>query len=135
MTGFWLTIIASLLAFAFGITYLFRSKYMSYHHAALQKDWEELAIEVRTLILALMRAVGGGLISTAVAMVFLQLEFNKTHIGWMAWAILIIGSITFAGSLYAMLLVRLKTKGRPPIFPATFILLMIIAGFFFNLFG
>ena len=135
MTGFWLTIIASFLSFAFGITYLFRSKYMSYHHAALQKDWEELVKEFRILILALMRAVGGGLISTAVAMVFLQLEFNKSHNEWMAWAILIIGSITFAGSLYAMLLVRLKTKGRPPIFPAIIILLMILAGFFFNLLG
>jgi len=108
---------------------------MNYHQTALQKNWDELGPQFQTLILALMRAVGGGLIASASAMIIFQLEFNKSHHPWMAWAILIVGGIMFAGALFAMLLVRFRTIGRPPILSSVIILLMIIAGFFFNLFG
>ena len=130
-----LTLIAASLSMLFGLIYFIKPKFMGYHKAALQKEWNELGPEVRTLILALMRALGSGLISVAIAMIILQLEFNRTENAWIAWTILVIGSIVTAGSFYAMLLVRTKTKGRPPILAILINFVVLVAGFLFNILG
>ena len=77
MIGFWLNIIASVMALGFGVIYLVKPKFMSYHQIALQKNWDELGPQFQTLVLALMRAVGGGLIAAAAAM---KLEYTLPEI-------------------------------------------------------
>lgn len=44
----------------FGFVYLFKESFMPYHAVALSSSWEELNPAFQTLILALMRAAGGG---------------------------------------------------------------------------
>lgn len=130
-----LTITAAALAFLFGILYLTRKKFMNYHRIALQKNWEELVPEMRILIKALMRAAAGGFLSVSFALIFLQLHFNINHERWIALTILISGSIMALGALYAMLLVRMKTQGRPPLVLVLVIFILMIAGYFFNIAG
>ena len=69
---------------------------------------------MRTLITALMRALSSGFLAVAFALAYLQVQFDRSHEPWMALAILVIGSILALGSLYAMILIRTKTNGRPP---------------------
>lgn len=130
-----LTFTAAALAFLFGILYLTRKKFMNYHRIALQKNWEELVPEMRTLIKALMRAAAGGFLSVSFALIFLQLHFNISHERWIALTILISGSIMALGALYAMLLVRMNTHGRPPLVLVLVIFILMIAGYFFNIAG
>ncbi|HNS18292.1 MAG TPA: hypothetical protein PKI34_10770 [Bacteroidales bacterium] len=129
------TFAAAALAFLFGILYLIKRKFMSYHRKAVQKEWVELSPEVRTLILALMRAASGGFLSVSLVLAVLQIRFIHSHEHSIALTILAAGSILALGSLYAMLLVRTRTKGRPPIVPVAVIFILLIAGYFFNILG
>ncbi len=135
ITGTILTFLAAILSFLFGMIYLTRPKFMQYHRIAVQKDWEELVPEMRTLITALMRALSSGFLAVAFALVMLQLRFNLSGEHWIALSILIIGSILALGSLYAMFLIRTRTKGRPPIVIVLVIFVLMIAGYFFNIYG
>ena len=56
-------IVSATMSLFFGVVYLVRRKFMNYHSATVEKKWEDLAPQVQTLILALMRSLGGGLVS------------------------------------------------------------------------
>ncbi len=127
------TFAAAALSFLFGIIYLTKQKFMNYHKMAVQKDWEELAPEMRNLITALMRAASGGFLAVSFALAVLQLRFNVSHEHWIALTILVTGSILALGALYAMLLVRARTRGRPPIAIVFIIFILLIAGYFVNI--
>ena len=135
LIGTILTFIAAGLSFLFGLIYLTRPKFMEYHKMAVQEDWNELKPEMRTLITALMRALSSGFLAVAFVLITLQLEFNRQHNYWIALVIMITGSILFLGSMYAMLLIRTRTKGRPPIILVTTIFILHIAAYFFNIYG
>jgi hypothetical protein len=135
MIGSWLIYIASTFTLYFGSVYLFLPKFTKYHKAALQKEWSELERETRILILALMRATGGGLMATGTGMALLQYAFTRFGHPLLAWLILIIGSIATMGSFYAMFSVRLRTKGRPPVFRVLLVYIILLAGFLFNILG
>jgi hypothetical protein len=100
---------------------------------AVQKDWKELGPEMQTLILALMKTAGGGFVSVSIGVIILQIQFIKSHDHWIALTILIAGSIVTLGTLYATLLVRFKTKGRPPTIAAVILLILLVMGYFFNI--
>ena len=108
---------------------------MGYHRTAAQKEWNELIPGIQTLILALMRTVSGGFISIAIAIVILQLEFNRTNDHWIALTILIIGGALNLCILYANLLVRKKTRGRPPTVIPLLLLIMLLISYFLNISG
>lgn len=135
LIGTLFTIAGSIVLLLFGIIYLIRPKFMGYHKIAIQKDWSELVPEFQTLILALMRTVSGGFISIAVAIIILQIEFNKSQNPWIALTILIVGGVLNLCTLYATLLVRTKTKGRPPTVIVLLLLILLLVGYFFNISG
>ena len=56
-----LIVLSSIVSLAFGLLYLTRKKFMSYHSNALEQKWEDLSPKFQTIILALMRSVGGSL--------------------------------------------------------------------------
>ncbi len=56
----------------FGLVYLFKDSFMSYHAVALSSSWEELNPAFQTLILALMRAAGGGFFLAGIMIIILQ---------------------------------------------------------------
>jgi hypothetical protein len=131
--GTLLTIAVSAVWLFLGILYFLRPKFMGYHRIAVQKDWSELAPEIQTLVLALMRTAGGGFISIAIAIFILQMEFDRSHNHLIALTILIIGGVLNLCVLYATLLVRIKTKGRPPSLALLLLLIILFIGYFFNI--
>jgi hypothetical protein len=135
LPGTLFTVAGSVFLLLFGIVYLVRPRFMGYHKMAIQKDWSELVPEFQTLILALMRTVSGGFISIAIAIIILQLEFNKSQNHWIALTILIIGGVLNLCVLYANFLVRTKTKGRPPTVVPLLLLIMLLISYFFNISG
>lgn len=129
------TLASSAIALFSGIIYLVRPEFMAYHKEAVQKNWNELVSDMQTLLLALMRAVGGGFLTIGVAIIILQIEFDRTRELWIAITILIIGTVSALGTLYATILIRFKTKGRPPIFAVLLFIVMLLVGFLFNITG
>ena len=106
---------------------------MNYHSATVERKWEDLAPQVQTLILALMRSLGGGLTSVSITIIYLQYQFHKQHQSWVPLGILICGVILTLGILYAQLSVIKKTKGRPPVFSSLLALVLLTIGYFLNI--
>ncbi|MEN2399395.1 hypothetical protein GKZ90_0006380 [Flavobacterium sp. MC2016-06] len=116
----------------FGLVYLFKKSFLNYHKNAIDTNWKDLNFEFQTLILALMRAVSGGAIAVGFTIIILQYNLNPDNRNWMAFIILISGFIISICSLYAMLMVRLQTKGKPPMIIIFLSLILLSAGFFLN---
>jgi hypothetical protein len=116
----------------FGLVYLFKPSFLNYHSAAIQRDWVDLDRRMQTLIMALMRVVSGGALTVGFVIIVLQYQFNKVSQPWMPITILGCGGILTCTSIYAMLLVRIKTKGRPPILAVILSISLLIIGYYFN---
>lgn len=125
-------VLSAILSLIFGLLYLTRTKFMSYHSTALDQKWEELSPKFQTIILALMRSVGGGLLSVSVTILILQYQFNKLPQKWIALSIFICGIIMTMGILSAHYLVMKNTKGRPPVIAALLVFILLTVGYFLN---
>jgi uncharacterized protein YjeT (DUF2065 family) len=119
-------------AILFGIVYVSNPTFLSYHQAAAATQWKDLDTALQTLILALMRVVGGGALAFGFVAVVLQYQFSKSLHSWIPLTILVSGSLLIAGSLYGMLMVRSKTKGRPPFALVLSGLVLLIIGYLLN---
>lgn len=106
----------TLIVTAFGIVYLFRSEFMPYHAVAVGRGWEAFDPAVQVLLLALMRAVASGCLAVAVLQIVLLLVPFRQGATWARWTMTGAGLLMCAGSLYAMLLVKLNTPANPPLF-------------------
>ena len=111
-----------------GFTYLLSPKCMNYHEVAIGKKWEELDVKLQTLLLALMKSCGGGMISMGLGMVaMLVYPFRSGEI-WSYYIIPICGLILIGIPIYAMVTVKKRTNAKPPIIVNTTAILFIIIG-------
>ncbi len=124
--------LAALILLTMGVIYLFKSSFMPYHSAAVMQEWGEINLEFQSLILALMRAVSGGYIATAIAAAVMQKKFSSTKVAWLPPLILIVGLIVSLASIYATLIVRFNTPGEPPTALAIAGIVLLLIGYVFN---
>lgn len=116
----------------FGLIYLFKGSFMPYHAVAVSSSWEGLNPNFQTLILALMRAAGGGFLLAGLIIILLQGIYNQTKLKWIPSFILLIGIIIVSTTVYATMIVRLNTNANPPTLSSVGALVGLIAGFFMN---
>jgi drug/metabolite transporter (DMT)-like permease len=124
--------LAALILLGMGLTYLFKNSFMPYHSDAISLQWNEVDSSAQFLILALMRAVSGGFIAVAIVTAFLQKKFTSDKITWMPLLILIGGLIVSLASIYATLIVRFNSPGKPPTLLAIIGIFLLIIGYIFN---
>jgi hypothetical protein len=124
--------LGAIILLTMGTIYLFKTSFMSYHSEAVSMDWNELESSFQYLILALMRAVSGGFIATSVLIIVLQKKFSSTKIPWIPWLILVVGLIVTSASIYATMIVRLNSPGKPPTSAALIGVALLIIGYIFN---
>jgi hypothetical protein len=132
VTGCLTTYTAASILLGFGVIYLLKDSFMPYHSEAISLKWEEVEPKTQFLLLALMRAISGGFISTAIAMIFLQYKLQVNKLSWIPFLILILGTITMACSLYAIITVSVHTPGRPPITADIVGEVLLIIGYIYN---
>ena len=106
---------------------------MPYHSDALGKSWNELDNNVRVLIIALMRVVGGGWLATAVATGFMLYFSFLQGESWSAWAIMLTGCSVAVPTLVATIIVRTRTESRPPVMAAALAILLLLAGWLLSI--
>ena len=116
----------------FGSIYLARNQFMPYHAEALSLSWSELDEKMQVLIIALMRAAGGGFLATGLAIFVLLIIPFKAGDTWAIYTIPALCLCLSGGTLYATLLVKTKTPGRPPVFLSFLALALTVVGFIFS---
>ena len=124
--------LASIILLTFGSIYLFKNSFMPYHSEALSLEWNEVESSTQFLILALMRAVSGGFIAASLVVIVLQKKFTSTKISWIPWLILTTGLILTFAIIYATMIVRLNTSGKPPTVLAIVGIVLLLIGYLFN---
>ena len=118
-------LLVGVISIVFGVIYLTRIEFMPYHQVALNRTWKELESEIQTLILALMRVAGGGLLATGISLLLLFLTYLKTQEPILFLIMPIVSGITSFASFSATMLVKTRTVASPPL-KLTIICIMLI---------
>ena len=117
----------------FGFAYLYKSLSVKNHCNTIQKNLEELSLQNKVFLFALMRGVAGGAIALATTIIYLKIQYSKQALNWIPLLILISSSIFFLSSINAMILVKRRTTVKPPIIVLLLAMLFIIAGYLINI--
>lgn len=117
----------------FGLIYLTKNQFMPYHAEALGLSWSELSENMQVLILALMKAAGGGFLATGLAIFILLIIPFRVGDRWTIYATPAVSLCTSLGTLYATLLVKNKTPGKPPVVLSFLALALTIIGFILSI--
>ena len=120
--------IVILVGLLFAGLYLFRRKFMPYHADAVERPWSELDKEIRVLVIALMRVVGGGWLASSLAMSIFLYIFILNGDLYAAVAIVITGLAVSIPTLIATLIVKHRSKANPPVFAAVLSMVLLLAG-------
>ena len=78
-----------------------------------------------------MRVAGGGWLAASVALAWIIFVPLLNGEPWAALAILCLGLSVSVPTLVATLIVRNRTKGRPPVFAAALAIVLLVIGFLF----
>ena len=113
----------------FGLIFLFRPEFMPYHAVAVGQSWSEVDPAFRIIILALMRATGGGMLVTSCAIGILLFKAFRQGIRWAYWAIPVIGLISTLPKLYATIYVTRNTPASPPWMAAALVTILLVLGY------
>jgi hypothetical protein len=114
--------LAALLPIVFGVRYLLTKDFMPYHAVVAGKAWTELDGGVQTIVLGMLRIVGGGLISYGLATLWFLLPLSRGE-PWAIWAIL-----TGATLYVTVWLRKVQPKANTPIAPTAVCLALVLAG-------
>jgi len=107
---------------------------MPYHRQALGQNWDQIDKGQQALIIGSMRVISGGLLGANLGiMVMLLIPFRSGEM-WSYYAIPAIGLITSLPILYGLLIVRLRTRARPPVAVTAAGCALIIIGLVLSLF-
>lgn len=121
--------LVALVSILFGLIYLIRNEFMPYHSKAIGSSWSDVERNLQVLIIALMRAAGGGFLATGLAILILLIVPWRAGDTWSIYAIPTIGLCGSLGTLYATLLVKTKTPGTPPVILSLLAIALTIIGF------
>jgi hypothetical protein len=96
------------------IAYIFRSEFMPYHAAAIGMNWSELSPGIQNVITGLMKALGAGWLSVAIAMgILLYKPFRNGEI-WSYWAVFLIPLPSDLINMYVAYNMMTQTPAVPP---------------------
>jgi hypothetical protein len=125
--------LAALVSMVFGAVYLARSQFMPYHEEAIGLAWQQLDQRLQTLLLALMRTTGGGLLAGGISVASLLLIPFRAGEPWTQYTIPAIGLVGGLPGLYATILVRSRTRARTPVAATAAGIVRVIVGFILSL--
>ena len=128
----WLAVIflvlAAMLGILFGIRYLRTGQFMPYHAVVCGKSWSDLEPGVQTIILGMLRIVGGGFVAYGLALLWLLVPLSRGE-PWAAWAILTVGAAALVPTLYVTVALRkFEPKAKTPVVPAALAVALLLAG-------
>jgi hypothetical protein len=123
-----LLLLAAIISIVFGVRYLLARQYLPYHAVVAGKPWAELDAGLRTVILGMLRILGGGFIAYGVALIWLLLPLS-IQAAWAPWAALTVTVPATFPSLYVTLWLRkFAPPARTPVLPAAVVVALALVG-------
>ena len=120
--------LAGAVSVLFGVRYLLARQFMPYHATVAGKPWQELEAGVRTIILGMLRIIGGALAAYGLALLWLLIPLRDGQ-PWAAWAALTLTAACVLPTLYVTVsLRRAAPSAATPIAPAAAVLAMAWLG-------
>lgn len=120
--------LAALLAIFFGIRYLLAKEFMPYHAVVAGQPWSGLSPGVQTVILGMLRIIGGSFIAYGLMLLWLLLPLSR-HEAWASWATLSISAMSIVPTVYVTLwLRRFAPAARTPVLPSVVVLVLVAVG-------
>ena len=126
--------LVAFVGFVFFIIYFSRRDFMPYHKDAVETSWEDIDTKFQVLILAFIRALGGGWLTASISIIFLLIFPFQDGEKWSIFAIPIIGLSMTLSTLYATLYIKKNTQAKPPVSLVSSSILLILIGFVLSLF-
>lgn len=121
-------LLAVLLSVGAGGRYLFTTEFMPYHAVVAGKGWSQLEPGVQTIILGMLRIVGGGFLACGIALLWLLFPLSRGEV-WSRWAALTVAGAMWVPTLYVTLMLRSAApQAQPPIVPSSIMLVLVIVG-------
>ena len=115
-------------AVIFGAAYVLRGRLMPYHEEALGRGFGELDARLQTLLVAMLRVVGGEMLVCGLSLALLiGLSFLDGE-GWTIWAMPLLALGIALPNIYATTFVRRRTGAHTPVGVAAVGLVLIGAG-------
>jgi hypothetical protein len=119
---------AALISIFFGIRYLLAKEFMPYHAVVAGKSWSELEPGVQTIILGMLKIVGGGFITYGLALLWILLPLSAKE-PWARWAALTLTVTSLLPTLYVTVALRsFAPSARTPVVPASVVLALALVG-------
>lgn len=112
--AFWLygTVLFALTGW--GMSFMLRSEFTSYHAVAVGMPWGQVPPPLQILVLALIKTAGGLWVAfTLSVFVVLLIPFRRGQ-RWALWAVPLLIMAQFVAPMPAMTLVSLSTPATPP---------------------
>lgn len=112
-----------------GLVYILKPTFMPYHRQSVRTDWTALDARMQALLLAFMRATGGGFFAAGLSIMILLLVPFRAGEVWPKYAIPVIILVPTLAILRATLLLRSRTRAATPVWVGIVGMAMLIIGF------
>ena len=127
--------IAAMLSVGAGVRYLITGEFMAYHAIVSGKSWQQLEPGIQTIVLGMLRIVGGGFLACGVSLLWLLRPLGKGE-AWSRWAALTIAFCAWIPTLYVVLVLRAASpESQPPMVPTSLMLALTVVGVVAHFFG
>ncbi len=120
--------LAALISIFFGVRYFTTKEFMPYHATVAGKGWAALEPGVQTIILGMLKIIGGGFVTYGLAVLWLLLPLHD-RASWAHWAELSLSITTLLPVLYVTVALRRSApSAKTPIVPAAVVLALALVG-------
>lgn len=126
-TGLSLLLLAGIASIAAGIRYLLATEFLPYHAIVAGKAWSQIEPGTQTIVLGMLKIVGGGFLSCGVALLWLLVPLRRDE-AWARWAALSIAAAVWLPTQYVTFMLKgAAPVAQPPIVPTAVILVLVLA--------
>ena len=123
-------LLGAILTIAAGLRHMLAIEFMPYHAELAGMQWSRVEAGARTLILGMLRILGGGLLAAGLALLWLLIPLRRGA-RWAAWAALTVAAAVWLPAIFVMLGLRAATpmaEPPPPLVPALVIVALVAIG-------
>jgi hypothetical protein len=112
--AFWTYLLLTLAGAAWGIGFLLRGEFTSYHGAAAGVPWAEVPGNFQVVILALTKLAGGLWVAFALCILVLLFVPFRQGARWAVWAVPLLMLAHYLAPMPAMIHLTTHTSATPP---------------------
>jgi hypothetical protein len=121
--------ITGLITFSIGFKFLTAKEFFTYHKFVIGKNWEEIENPIKTVILAVFKMTGSGMVSLSLIMLYYSFEtiFTNQINDLIRIVLPCVFTLFWIGSFFVTFYVFKKTKANTPWTGSLMCIVLLIA--------